>query len=121
MQVGQKIKKLRELKNYTQEFMADKLDMTQPSYSKIETGETDISYSKLEKIAEVLQLRPEDIVAFNEHMVFNVMHNQTVNGVHGPNHFFISEEIKKLHEEQVNSLKTEIAHLKSLLDKVLSK
>jgi transcriptional regulator with XRE-family HTH domain len=121
MQVGQKIKKLRELKNYTQEYMADKLDMTQPSYSKIETGETDISYGKLEKIADVLQLRPEDIVAFNEHLVFNIMHNQTVNGVHGSHLYFIPEEIRKLHEAQVNSLKEEIVHLKSVLDKVLSK
>ncbi|WP_309281651.1 helix-turn-helix transcriptional regulator, partial [Fluviicola sp.] len=37
MHVGQKIKKLRELKNFTQEYMANRLEMTQPSYSKIET------------------------------------------------------------------------------------
>lgn len=81
MQVGQKIKKLRELKNFTQEHMAVSLNMTQSAYSKIETGETDISYSKLEKVAEVLQLRPEDIITFNEHLVFNIMHNQ--NGQNG--------------------------------------
>lgn len=121
MQVGQKIKKLRELKNFTQEHMANSLSMTQSAYSKIETGETDISYSKLEKVAEVLQLRPEDIITFNEHLVFNIMHNQNVNGVHGSQLYLIPEEFKKFHEEQVNSLKEEIVYLKSVLDRVLVK
>ncbi len=119
MQVGQKIKKLRELKNYTQEHMAQLLDMTQPSYSKIETGETDITYNKLEKIAEALQLRPEDIITFNEHLVFNIMHNQ--NGQNGLVINQLTEETKRLHEEQINSLKAEITHLKTVLEKVLSK
>jgi transcriptional regulator with XRE-family HTH domain len=35
--------------------------MTQPSYSKIETGETDISYGKLEKIAKVLEICPKEL------------------------------------------------------------
>lgn len=87
----------------------------------LETGETDISYSKLEKVAEILQLRLEDIITFNEHMVFNIMHNQTVNGVQGPHLYFVPEEFKKLHEEQVNSLKEEIVYLKSVLDRVLVK
>lgn len=121
MQVGQKIKKLRELKNFTQEYMAGSLDMTQSAYSKIETGETDVSYSKLEKIAMVLQIRPEDIISFNEHMVFNVMHNQTVNGIQGSHLYFVPEEFKKLHEEQIHSLKEEIVYLKSVLDRVLVK
>lgn len=118
MHVGQKIKKLRELKNYTQEYMANQLDMTQSSYSKIETGETDISYSKLEKIAQALQIRPEDIITFNEHMVFNVMHNQTGQGLVI---YQLTDEVKKLHEEQVSTLKAEITHLKQVLEKVLGK
>lgn len=121
MYVGQKIRKLRELKNLTQEYMADRLEMSQSNYSKIETGETDISYGKLEKVAEVLELRPEDIITFNEHMVFNIMHNQTVNGVHGSNFYHIPEEIKSLYEDQINSLKKENEHLKSVIEKLLSK
>ena len=119
MQVGQKIKKLRELKNFTQEYMAQQLDMTQSSYSKIENGETDVTYSKLEKIAQALQLRPEDIITFNEHMVFNVMHNN--NSQNGLIVNQMTDEIKKSHQEQIKSLKDEITHLKSVLEKVLGK
>ncbi|WP_229215982.1 helix-turn-helix domain-containing protein [Dyadobacter frigoris] len=32
MEIGEKIKKIRELKNYTQEYMAQKLEMTQAGY-----------------------------------------------------------------------------------------
>ena len=118
MVLGQKIKKLRELKNFTQEYMAEELNLTQSGYSKIESGEVDVPYGRLEQIAKVLELRPEDIITFNEHMVFNVMHNQTGNGL--VIHNQVSQTEKKLYEEQIELLKKEVEHLKSILDKVLS-
>ena len=63
--IGQKIKKLRELKNFTQAHMATELGITQSAYSKIEQSDTDITYAKMSKIAEVLGISPEDIAAFN--------------------------------------------------------
>lgn len=116
MLIGQKIKKLRELKNLTQEYMADQLGLSQSSYSKIEAGEVDIPYSRLEDVSKILGLKPEDIVMFNEHMVFNVMHNQTGNGLVINQ---MSENEKALYQENVALLKEEIAYLKSVLDKVL--
>lgn len=116
MQVGHQ---LRVLKNFTQEHMANSLKMTQSAYSKIETSETDVPYSKLEKIAAVLQIRPEDIIAFNEHIVFNVMHN--LNGQNGLVINQQADENKKIVEDQIKSLKDEIVYLKSVLDRVLTK
>lgn len=130
MQVGQKIKKLRELKNFTQEYMADYLGMSQSNYSKIETGETDISYGKLEKIAEVLELRPEDIITFNEHVVFNIMNNQTGIQTHTINGTIYNtpNEFKEVYDAQlsalnayISSLKEEITHLKTVMEKLLDK
>lgn len=116
MLLGQKIKKLRELKNLTQEHLAIELGLSQSAYSKIETGEADVPYSRLEQIAKVLELKPEDIITFHEHVVFNVMHNTTGNGmvVHNAS---LSE--KQLYEDTIKSLKEEIAYLKSILDKIL--
>ncbi|MCU0433166.1 MAG: helix-turn-helix domain-containing protein [Bacteroidia bacterium] len=118
IQIGQKIKKLRELKNLTQDFMAAQLEMSQSAYSKIETGESDVTFKKLELIASALDVKPEDIVTFNERMVFNVQHNQTGNGL-VINH--MTDEMKKLYEELITQLREENAHLKSILDKVLGK
>ena len=53
--VGLKIKKLRELRNYTQTYMAIELDITQQGYSKIEK-EGRLTVDQLDKIAKILQV-----------------------------------------------------------------
>lgn len=118
MQIGKKIKKIRELKNLTQDHMATQLGLTQSSYSKIETGEVDVPYGRLEEIAKILEVKPEDIITFNEHIVFNVMHNQTGQGLVINQ---MGENEKRLYEEQIHLLKEEVTYLKSVLDRVLQK
>jgi hypothetical protein len=117
IQLGQKIKKLRELKNFTQSHIASELGITQSAYSKMELGETEVSYSKLSKIAEVLGMAPEEIMTFNEQMIFNVMHNQTGNGFVVNKGF--TENERKLYEDQITQLKEEVSYLKKVLDKLL--
>lgn len=117
LQLGQKIKKLRELKNFTQSHIASELGITQSAYSKMEQGETEVSYSKLSKIAEVLGMAPEEIMTFNEQMIFNVMHNQTGNGFVVNKGF--TENERKLYEDQITQLKEEVSYLKKVLDKLL--
>jgi transcriptional regulator with XRE-family HTH domain len=118
LQLGQKIKKLRELKNFTQSHIASELGITQSAYSKMEQGETEVSYSKLSKIAEVLGMAPEEIMTFNEQMIFNVMHNQTGNGFVVNKGF--TENERKLYEDQITQLKEEVSYLKKVLDKLLN-
>ncbi|MEN9964356.1 MAG: hypothetical protein RL582_1451 [Bacteroidota bacterium] len=117
MHIGQKLKKIRELKNFTQTHIASELGITQSAYSKIELGETDVTYLKLTRIAEALGVSAEEIVSFNEHMIFNVMHNQNGNGL--VVNKGVSENEKKLYEEQISVLKEEISYLKKVLDKLM--
>jgi transcriptional regulator with XRE-family HTH domain len=117
MHIGQKLKKIRELKNFTQTHIASELGITQSAYSKIELGETDVTYVKLTRIAEVLGVSAEEIVSFNEQMIFNVMHNQNGNGL--VVNKGVSENEKKLYEEQISVLKEEISYLKKVLDKLM--
>ena len=119
-QIGQKIKKLRELRNFTQSYMAEELGLSQSAYSKLELGEIEITYNKLERVAEVLGMRPEEVISFNESMVFNVMHNQTGNGFVITNNQ-LTESEKHLYEEQISLLKEELSYLKRLLEQVLAK
>jgi transcriptional regulator with XRE-family HTH domain len=63
--VGQKIKKLRELRNYTQTYMAIELDITQQGYSKIEK-EGRLTVDQLDKIAAILKVESAYILSFNE-------------------------------------------------------
>ena len=63
--IKNKIKNIRELKNYTQEYMAERLGVTQAGYSKIEKGKTSLSYEKLVEIGRILDVSVEDIISFD--------------------------------------------------------
>jgi transcriptional regulator with XRE-family HTH domain len=118
LNIGTKIKKLRELKNLTQEHMASVIGVTQSAYSRLELGETDITYNKLARIAGELGMKPEDVIAFNESMVFNVMHNQTGNGLIIQNNTLVNEE-RDLYKLQIETLKEEVTYLKKIIDNLL--
>lgn len=102
--IGTKIKNIRELKNYTQDFMAEKLKMTQAGYSKLERGETDITYSKIEEIAEILEVPIEDLIAFDKQKFFNSFNNVKGSNVGSIYINEMSKEVKKLYEDKIDLL-----------------
>lgn len=65
------IKKIRELKNFTRDFVADELEMSTSGYGKIERGEVDLTISKLVKIAKVLNVDIHFIFKFDVRNFFN--------------------------------------------------
>ena len=75
------IRRFRELKNLTREFVAVELDMSVSGYSKIERGEIDLTLSKLQKIADILQVSVSEILNFDVTNVFNISNNQQVQGL----------------------------------------
>ncbi|MDX6182881.1 helix-turn-helix transcriptional regulator [Flavobacterium sp. Fl-77] len=94
--IGNNIKSIRELKNYTQEYMADCLGITQAGYSKIESGKNNISYKKIEKIAVVLEVNLEDIVYFEGQRYFkNVKENDV------GDFMATCSKVEKLYEDKV--------------------
>jgi transcriptional regulator with XRE-family HTH domain len=52
------LKTFRELKNYTQKYMADGLCVTQNSYSLLENGKTEMDVNQLLRLAEILGVSP---------------------------------------------------------------
>jgi len=68
--VGTKIKKVRELKNLTQEQVAEQIGMTTSGYSRIERGEVRVSIERLEQIARALGVQPNDLTNFDENVFF---------------------------------------------------
>lgn len=118
MDIGKKIKTIREIKNLTQEHLAEKLEITQSAYSKLESGSIDIPFSKLEEIATLLGLPVEEVVGFNEKMIFNIKGNRKASGLVINQ---VSGAEKKVYDEYIESLKTENTYLKSMIDKLLTK
>ncbi|MEO6521952.1 MAG: helix-turn-helix transcriptional regulator [Mucilaginibacter sp.] len=54
--IAANIRRIRELKNYTQDYLAAKLGISQNAYSKIELGYSNITLSRLFNIAEILEI-----------------------------------------------------------------
>ncbi len=71
MTIGQRIRKVRELKGFKQDTMAERLGMSQANYSKLESDDADMSFSRLEEIAKALEVQLSDIVDFDKKVFFN--------------------------------------------------
>lgn len=56
MNINEKIRRIRESKEWSQEQMAEKLNMSLNGYAKIERGESKIYLDKLEQIAQVFDI-----------------------------------------------------------------
>jgi len=56
MLLAQKIKVHRLKKKYSQQYMAEKLDISQNAYSKIERGKTDLTVKRMLEIAAILEV-----------------------------------------------------------------
>ncbi|KQW99533.1 helix-turn-helix transcriptional regulator [Flavobacterium sp. Root420] len=110
--IKNKIKSIRELKNYTQEYMADQLGVTQAGYSKIEKGKTILTYVKLVEIARILEVSVEDIISFDSERYFSSIN--TVKGNSNNGSILINSDnsavLKELYEDKIK-----------LLEKLLSK
>lgn len=123
MKVNEKIRLLREQKNWSQEEMANKLGMSTNGYSKIERGETRIYMSKLEEIAEIFDINILELISVGERNVIlfsESENNHSVNIIGSSPE--LSAEITRMQEklnhkdEIIERLKQEIETLKSVLD-----
>lgn len=64
--LGEKIRYYRNLRNWTQNDLADKLDMSLPAYSKMERDVTDVTYSRLQQVAKVFGITVAELVDFSD-------------------------------------------------------
>ena len=78
--VGNKIRTLRDIKGYSQEYMAQQMSMTASAYSKLERDETEMTLNRLVEIAKILGVDTQTILNFDEKQIFN-FHNSHQNTV----------------------------------------
>lgn len=122
VEVRNRIRKIRQLRDYSQEYMGEQLGITQKGYSAIETGETTLTIERLSDIAKVLEIDITALLAFDEKMLlFN--HGDQSGGFYGAFYGNITngemqeKYIQKL-EEDVKYLKKQIEKLHKVIDKL---
>ena len=71
MNVGENIKNLRELKNYSQSAMAKMLYVSQKTYCNIEKAGNKVTIELIEKIAEILNVSLNKVLELNAEAILN--------------------------------------------------
>lgn len=109
--IGDTIKKAREEKQYTQQYLAQQLGMTQKAYSKIETSQTQLTVAHLDKIAEVLETSINQLLG-TDGAVYNNYATNT-----GPGDGIVinktpSEKLSDLYEKMIAKQSEENAYLR---------
>ena len=114
--VGHKIRAAREFKELSQEYLANKLGISQPALSKIENNETKLDFEKVEEIAAILGVDVDDMLNFDKANIFNNCNQSgTFSGVN--NSFtFTGEEIKDVYEKLLAEKDKRIQLLEELLN-----
>jgi transcriptional regulator with XRE-family HTH domain len=121
MTIGEKIRHFRELKNYSQENMAEMLQISVKAYARIERNQTDVSISRLNQIANVLGANPLEIMMLGE-KTFYYVHTSKNEGVVINNGSYQTTELKDLKSELekcqivIEKQNEEIEHLKKIVD-----
>ena len=98
MNLGSKIKKMREEQRFTQDYVASKLGISQAAYSKIESDTTELTLERLNQIARIYDVTAADIINANE--------KKSVEA------FGFNNQEKSLYETLVKQLQEENRYLK---------
>jgi len=112
--IGNRIRKIRKLKGYTQDFMAAKMNISQRAYSKIENNNIKLDWNRIVLISKLLEVDPMSLVNFDDNLIFNNCSQSGKFEIFN-NHFPL--ELKESYEQRIEELKNEIAFLRNLLSK----
>lgn len=69
--IGERIKRIRESKGYSQEYLAEELSISQSAYSDLENNKTKLNLKRLHRIAEVLEIDVLELMSNGEPITFN--------------------------------------------------
>ncbi|TPG41509.1 helix-turn-helix domain-containing protein [Flavobacterium pectinovorum] len=117
--IGEKIRKIRIIKGYSQEYMADLLELSQSAYFDIERGKTKINLERLRKVALIFELDVNFILDFDGNQFLTKTTKTNIKEIDNNERRIIEELFNKereLYKEQIINLKNEIAYLRSKLD-----
>jgi len=103
-----KIRKRRNELDYSQEYMASQLAISQPAYAKIESGDTRINIKRLERIAEILTIDMIELLESNTTVNnFHSIKEQSfgiVENLYTDNKVYTEKIIKGLEKDKANFL-----------------
>jgi transcriptional regulator with XRE-family HTH domain len=116
MVIGDKLRKLRIGKGYSQEYLAEVLAVSQKTYSNMENNKSSISIKTLKKIAEEYKIDLIELLSDDRVIVQNnsSRESSTFQGGIIINH--MSEELLNQMKERIEELKETISEKNKLIE-----
>ncbi|MCL9807162.1 helix-turn-helix domain-containing protein [Flavobacterium amniphilum] len=111
--IGNKLKSLRKQKGFSQEQVSGYLHISQSAYARIENGDSHSWSTHIDKICEVFEITPEELVK-QENIVVNS--NQT--GGHSTNAIVVNQLSERLIEQYEKRLKEKDEIIEQLMSKI---
>lgn len=105
-------------KGWSQEEMAEKLQMALNGYAKVELGKVDINLSRLQQIADTLGVELTQLIGLNEKSIFNfIENNSTINQQTDDNNLDQSKCMHELEKAQliIEQKNNEIRYLNEII------
>ena len=109
MTLGEKLKKARINKNFTQEYLAEVLNVSQKTYSNFENDKSKPAFAQVEDIARHLDVSVLDFLSGD---------SVTINSTNGDHSGFIyqnqlPDKLIEQYEERIKELKEQVNYWKS--------
>jgi transcriptional regulator with XRE-family HTH domain len=116
-----KLLEMRKSKGFSQQYMAEKLNMDVSTYHRRENGQVNIHISEWEKLAKILNVPLSEIYESDEKQVF-ICNDNTSQNFLGTNNstnniYTVPEALLKTQEKYIAKLEEENKELKRLLEK----
>jgi transcriptional regulator with XRE-family HTH domain len=110
--VSENIRVIREANNYSQEYVANKLNVTQQAYSSMEKNPENMSLKRLRELCKILDVELITLLG-EENLMVQQNYNQQ-GGQAATSMVFqgLSENEKGLYERFISELKQEISFLR---------
>ena len=125
MDISNKIRSLRINKQFSQDYMASQLGISQRSYSKIENEEVKLDVFKLQKIAEILEVELSELINSETNQFNNFNNNKSITNAvvnnYSKSQTDLQNDIISILKEEISSLKDQIVQKDSLINNLLNK
>ncbi len=107
--IGERIRKLRVIRNLSQENIANELNLSTAAYSNIERDVTDITVSRLKLIAKILDVNPNHFFDDTNYQVSELISQNNPE----PSEMKIVLQELSLLKTTIQKLETEVSEMKT--------
>ena len=115
---GNKLRTLRVSRGWSQELVADKINVTQAAYSKLELGQVRLTIDRAKELAELYNVNPEYFFIDNQTEHYNVGKYSIGIGTINTGKYYESSEVQPVIQHYETMLTDKNEQIKLLLSEI---